>query len=625
MRAQTLGIVGKQFVTIDACNLYYSWGEILIRPLIPPSKTNHAFNNAKQRLFMSATLGNGGDLERLTGLKKINRIPIPNGWDKQGLGRRFFIFPEQTIEQDELKPFLCNLINKNERTVLIVSSNYDESKWKEELEKSLPEYNIFTAKHIENGKENFNQSEKSVVLLSNRFDGIDFKGEESRLLIIDKISNSGSLQEKFLQFKLNAGIIFFERNRTRLIQAIGRCTRSANDFAAVCILNGGISDWFIYPDKTKLFHPEIQGEIEFGIHQSQTENPDNLIENFTHFINQTEEWRQAESQIIENRDNKEQKPITGEKELASSVAFEVQYMYALWDKNYIDALEMCNNIISSLEGGSELIGYRAFWNYLAGCCAWLHYKETNSSSFHAKALEYFNTARKIKPSFGILNNILLENSNEAKDAPLDNFAIFNIENSALRIESLKIEQPAKFIKAIASIRDELNVEEKIEDAQVKIGELLGFKSEKKKGSATPDPYWISQNSLVIVFEDKIYEDIDKPIPPSDIRQALSHKNWIKLNIEGLSQDVEIKTVFLSNRKKINPDDKHTCGELFYWNYSDFNNWGNELLNSILSIKNFYSGGGDYGWKEHLHEEFERKNLFPLQILSKLETLDSIAQ
>jgi len=49
---------------VDACQLYLTPNEILLRPLIPPTWTHPPFANARQRIFMSATLGEGGDLER---------------------------------------------------------------------------------------------------------------------------------------------------------------------------------------------------------------------------------------------------------------------------------------------------------------------------------------------------------------------------------------------------------------------------------------------------------------------------------------------------------------------------------------------------------------------------------
>lgn len=63
--------------------MFFSWSEILIRPWIPPTLTHAPFANANQRLYMSATIGAGGDLERIMGVRRIHRIPIPAGWDKQ--------------------------------------------------------------------------------------------------------------------------------------------------------------------------------------------------------------------------------------------------------------------------------------------------------------------------------------------------------------------------------------------------------------------------------------------------------------------------------------------------------------------------------------------------------------
>ncbi len=50
---------------LPACQLYVAANEILIRPLIPPTWVHAPFANATQRIFMSATLGGGGDLEEL--------------------------------------------------------------------------------------------------------------------------------------------------------------------------------------------------------------------------------------------------------------------------------------------------------------------------------------------------------------------------------------------------------------------------------------------------------------------------------------------------------------------------------------------------------------------------------
>ena len=51
-----------------ACNIYLSWQAIIIRPYISPTLANNVFRDAKTRIYMSATLGESGELERAYGV-----------------------------------------------------------------------------------------------------------------------------------------------------------------------------------------------------------------------------------------------------------------------------------------------------------------------------------------------------------------------------------------------------------------------------------------------------------------------------------------------------------------------------------------------------------------------------
>ena len=85
---------------LPACHVYLASREILIRPLVPPTWTHGPFQDARQRIYMSATLGLGGDLERLTGREKIARLEAPDDFRMAGVGRRFFMFPGLSLEHD---------------------------------------------------------------------------------------------------------------------------------------------------------------------------------------------------------------------------------------------------------------------------------------------------------------------------------------------------------------------------------------------------------------------------------------------------------------------------------------------------------------------------------------------
>jgi len=62
---------------IATCLVYVSHSTILIRPVIPPAANNPVFATARQRIYLSATLGSGGELERAFGRAPITRIALP--------------------------------------------------------------------------------------------------------------------------------------------------------------------------------------------------------------------------------------------------------------------------------------------------------------------------------------------------------------------------------------------------------------------------------------------------------------------------------------------------------------------------------------------------------------------
>ncbi len=87
---------------VGRCLAFVSSSQVLIRPLIAPTSEHPAFARAAQRVYMSATLGAAGELERAFGVPKITRISS-TAEDEQGFGRRFFVMPHAaTVHGDQI-------------------------------------------------------------------------------------------------------------------------------------------------------------------------------------------------------------------------------------------------------------------------------------------------------------------------------------------------------------------------------------------------------------------------------------------------------------------------------------------------------------------------------------------
>ena len=150
---------------VRGCQLYVSSSEVLLRPLIPPTWSHRPFANATQRVFMSATLGAGGDLERLTGRPRIMRLPIPEGWDRQGIGRRFFIFPEKSLNEEDTRSLRRQLMSKAGRSLVLTPNQVDADEIANDVSSEL-KYPVFSATDLEISKARFTASARAVAVIA---------------------------------------------------------------------------------------------------------------------------------------------------------------------------------------------------------------------------------------------------------------------------------------------------------------------------------------------------------------------------------------------------------------------------------------------------------------------------
>lgn len=387
---------------LKECNIYIANRNILIRPWIAPTMSFKPFVDAKQRILMSATLGRSGELERITGIEKIFRLPIVNDWDKKGLGRKFFTFPDLSLGKDKQESIVAALQNLCKKSVFLVPDSQSADSIKQFYEDNLKDTKVFDAKDIEESKHSFVDSPAATVILANRFDGIDFPDEESRLLFIWNLPKTTNLQEKFLITRMGASKLYAERIQTRIIQAVGRCSRNPSDYAIVCVIGDTIQNDLTKQEKIKQFAPELRAEIQFGLENSMDySNVNDVLEQAEDFLNRTTEWQEAEEYIVElrngywNEENNVEEKIN--QKLQQSALLELKFQYSLWKKDYKSAYEHAYSIVENLNAPA-LNGYKCFWNYMTGCMAYYLFKD-GQAVYKTSGIQCLSNA--VKENMGI--------------------------------------------------------------------------------------------------------------------------------------------------------------------------------------------------------------------------------
>lgn len=535
---------------LKSCSIYISPKIIEIRPLIPPTQSHQPFASAKQRIYMSATLGEDGDIERVFGIKKISRLPIPEEWHRRSTGRRLILFPGQSSDVEPVKAAI-KMVQKNSRAlVLVPDKNATLKKWEKGLKAS---HTIVKSESIEENLDKFTKSkDPSVLLLATRYDGIDLPGDDCRFMILDGEPTAAGLQEMYMRTRLGASSQLYNRIRTRITQAMGRCTRDESDYSVVVILGDKLTKRCSTKTFTQGIHPEIQAEIEFGLENSTDYTTNDFVELSEAFLNRVPEWEEAELDIRKRRDSFEKISDSTAEALAKAMPHEIDYVYASWRGRHEEALTLSNKILEALEGGADLKPYRAFWYHQAATSAFLAWKHSENESFKASTISYLEKAAASSPYITWLERVrfqVLGKAEKSIDRSLP------VQDWFLEINHLLEEwgiSGGKFAKKLAEVETQIRSTEykSFESGLACLGKMLGARMyQKKRTDGAADGLWVFGDWCAITFEAKTDESPNDAISFDTLRQAGAHETTIRAD-NFIPNSVPCSTVVISPRSTV---------------------------------------------------------------------------
>lgn len=611
---------------LTGCNLYISQNELCIRPFVPPTLLFPPFSNAKQRIYMSATPGRSGELERSFGIDRITSLPIPKDWKNKTTGRRFFMFPMSSFGQETKEKLALKFIEREDRSLLMVNSDGAKDLYTGIIESNTNK-DVISAVQIENDKDSFVRNSNAVAVIANRLDGIDFPNDECRLEIILDNPTATHIQERFFVRTAAARPLYSERIRSRLTQAFGRCTRSQTDYAVVCILGEDLANTILSPREMKHLNLELQAELQFGRENAEDQaSLDDYFELMDIFLHDRAAWQEAEADILQKRDALIERGFLDDsrifKQLQQSSSFEVKASYAIWNGDWGSALENIDKVLAAMIS-EELKGYSAYWCYMAAFCADAVSSENGSAQLAGRADEYIRAAKEATNYSSWLNGIY--------DSDFQNEEYFENGSIIQRIEK-------KISDEIAHARNRKQVIEKLhvllkdlreskgvdfEKCHCELGIWLGYSATNPKGDAEPDPLWIVDQGLCFVAEDKIYDTTSKVIPVRHVREAAGHARWVRSKAEegllDISPDANCITVFLTNSKSIETNARIHAAGLMYLNHEVFLKWADKALDVIESAVESFTEIGDSSWRNQLCRMLHYKGTSSYQFLDLVKT------
>lgn len=603
---------------LGACHIYMSRPRILIRPLCPPSEAHAPFASPNQRIFMSATLGSGGDLERATGVREIHRLPLPKGWERRGTGRRLILLPNLSLRTKEAEQLAADLAKRDGRLLVLTTDGGHlkriESGWLKGSGKT-----ILHADDIEADLDVFTQDDNAALVLTNRYDGIDLPDDACRRMVIDDHPDATNLQERFLTQRLGAGAFLRERIRTRVTQAMGRCTRNDSDHATILILGERLAKFLTERDVRCSLHPELQAELQFGIDNSKEQTAAGFLELIDQF--QSDEWDEAEQHLVEAREELScvEDPVAGP--LRAIVKHELDYVYASWNDDWTHAAGAARKVTDGLEGGSELKPYQALWYYIASNATVRAESQRSAPTglpddllrravACAPGLSFF--LKPLKLATGIVRD------DEAHAATM-------ALNAARRLARLG-HIGTKFEKHMNTVKSDLDSTKAatFERGLDALGELLGFEviAGIGKEEAAPDSVWHLDRDYFLGWEAKSDEKPDGSIAVSRVRQTKGHFDWIKDRFK-LGTVSAVSVAMASPKAALDAGAKKFAESVAYISLDGVRDLAKDVARALTNVRRDAGGASETLMAEAVLKEFKAAKLLPKQLLGRVVPLTSL--
>jgi hypothetical protein len=601
---------------LHACCLFVSWNELLLRPIIPPTLTHAPFAHAKQRVYMSATLGKGGELERITGVRRIRRLPVPEGWERQSSGRRLFLFPNRSMEDEDIEAFASNAIKEGGRALVLTPSMAGVSAAQRSF--APRGIQVLTARDVEGSLGSFTSRTDATLVLANRYDGIDLPGQSCRLLIMEGLPVGTNLQERFLLTRLGESSLLRDRLRTRFTQGVGRCCRSSSDFAVVLAIGQRLFDFCAKRENRSGMHPELQAELEFGIANSEDPSSDYMLSLMRIFYERGEDAAAAEQEILRLRSEMSVAEDPAARTLMEVANTEVDFVYALWRKDYASALENALRVSDAL-GGDDTAGYRAWWYYLGGSAAWLGGQEGADDSSLVKARELFGRAARLSKSISWFAELSRETSPDERPLPEDVYTVRACESVhealvRLGFSGKSFGQRMTELVSLLARRDSGAFERGLQ----MLGDLLGFDARRPEGKGAPDGVWLLTDHLAVALEAKSDEDPEGAVSLNTVRQAVTHPAWVENHCR-ISTDAELVNVLVTPRQSVDAEAALIAGDLRYANIDIVRAIADELVVALRRMRSVVSESDRVGAIDVIREELHRAGLLPQEVLERFRT------
>ena len=498
------------------CNCVISTEKIEISPKSININEIEGFKRAERRIYMSATIVAIDSLISKCGIKNYPKNVIKPQYSDD-MGERFIIFPQiinKEITDDEIK-YKLKKMSKQHNVVVITPSDIRRKYWEDVADISVDKYNL------EEVVENLKNSHLGLIVMSNKYEGIDLPNKACEILVTDGIPNSKRKYDEVEQQIIGNSDKILNKKIQLIEQGMGRGVRSSGDYCAVVLMGQGLVSTLYAEGYMEKMSNITKNQIKLSdqIAKQLANKPiDEIFDSLEYCLQRDPDWIATSKSIlsqIEYKDEVEESNI----ENTLTECFELAK-----HEQYNECTKMLEELINRQED-NEIKGYlkmqlAEYYNFI-----------DRSASQEILKSAYNLNSKVTKPISGI---------NFKKDTNKINKQVENIINF---IQRNKEDFNNIIIKLNAILSNLVFVEgtSKLFEKAIKdVGEFIGIESERPEeetGIGPDDLYWIGKEYAMII-ECKNEVKKENNICKHDCNQLNGSYEWYnskyeKTGIEGI--------------------------------------------------------------------------------------------
>ncbi|BAQ48059.1 DEAD/DEAH box helicase [Methylobacterium aquaticum] len=226
---------------LGVCHCIFSKSGISITPIFPPVDMLPTFDDAKRRIYMSATIADDSEIVRTFGASPDAVGKPITSTSLAGVGERMILVPGLMKLSDPIVPLVKGLstwlAGHKQGVAILTPSGAAAKHWTDIAD--YPEKTTAVSQKVAamQAGETY-----GPLVLANRYDGIDLAGSACRFLVLDNLPQGTSNYDVF-RMNVVADAAVNSLLAQRIEQGIGRGTRGGADYCVIVLIGTKLVGW----------------------------------------------------------------------------------------------------------------------------------------------------------------------------------------------------------------------------------------------------------------------------------------------------------------------------------------------------------------------------------------------